>query len=323
MARELVKLEVPVVAGITWMIAIHSNDKVDYEFVVPEKRRRQQKNALGVNVGENDFLSFRDGDAHGSYLLVNFIDFCIIGNKMLHTLENRWPTKIQPSRDAFHKFLSLRYVSSARTLKMLLGEPEECPNGWVRYAWRAYDEKSLDKITKMGMWKGSNSDNQEAWHGTKFECLYKTMVDGNLCEVDEPGRRIKDGIPGIYMMSTKRREKAEWYSRYVCLNDDEIWVRLVWELVTDRHDSVKSGNDQWIGRARSTKLVALRAQTIPTSELESSAEVQLAWDAGLEFQPIHAPMLQKGAGKGKAPVPPSPPTGVTVDHDMGLSGTGS
>ncbi len=127
---------------------------------------------------------------------------------------------------------------------MLLGEPEESPYGWVRYAWKAYDEKSLDKVTKMGMWEGSNSDIQTAWHGTKFECPYKTMVDGNLCEVDEPGRRIKDGKPGIYMMSTKRREKAEWYSRYVCLNDDGIWIRLVWEHVTDRHDSVASGNDQ-------------------------------------------------------------------------------
>ncbi len=70
------------------------------------------------------------------------------------------------------------------------------------------------------------------------------MTDGALSESDSTkGRRIKDGKPGVYMMSNDRKEKAWNCSRFVCLNDDGIWLRVMWQLKTDRHDSVKSGND--------------------------------------------------------------------------------
>ncbi len=77
------------------------------------------------------------------------------------------------------------------------------------------------------------------------------------------------------------RDKALGHSRYVCLNDDGMWLRFVWQGVTDRRDSVKSGNDQWIGRERSTKLKALWVQLAPSSELEMGVKVQMDWDPAL------------------------------------------
>ena len=70
------------------------------------------------------------------------------------------------------------------------------------------------------------------------------------------------------MMNDDRKEKALNYSRFVCLNDDGVRVRAMWQVTTDRHDTVKSGNDQWIGLQRSTRLKALWVQVVATHELE-------------------------------------------------------
>ncbi len=69
------------------------------------------------------------------------------------------------------------------------------------------------------------------------------------------------------MFKDEHREKALYYARYVCLNDDGVWLRVMWQIVSDRNDSVKSGNDQWIGRQRSIRLKALWVQVVRTSEL--------------------------------------------------------
>ena len=73
--------------------------------------------------------------------------------------------------------------------------------------------------------------------------------------------------------------------------------------MTDRHDSVKSGNDQWIGRQISIRLKALWVQVVPTSELVWGDEVQWSWDPALEFQPSIESPETKGKGKGKLPIP--------------------
>ena len=85
------------------------------------------------------------------------------------------------------------------------------------------------------------------------------------------------------MMKEESKEKALYYARRICLNDDGIWVRVLWQVMTDRNDSVKSGNDQWIGREISVKLVALWVQFVPTSELVWGDEVQWSWDLALEL----------------------------------------
>ncbi len=136
------------------------------------------------------------------------------------------------------------------------------------------------------------------------------MAEGKLSESDStPGRRILDGKPGVYMMKDATRDKALGYSRYVCLNDDGIMIRVIWELRTNRHDAVQSGNDQWIGRARSTYLVALWVQPVRISDLAMGEEVQLDWDAYLELR-APAPQLPASGetkGKGKGVQWPKPP----------------
>ncbi len=93
-----------------------------------------------------------------------------------------------------------------------------------------------------------------------METLYKTIVDGQLSEsTSAAGRRILDGKPGVYMMSSQseRKAKAVCYARPVCLNDHGTVYRAMWQLMTDRADAASSGNDQWIAPSRSTRIVAL------------------------------------------------------------------
>ncbi len=120
------------------------------------------------------------------------------------------------------------------------------------------------------------------------------------------------------MMPTPHKEKAWGYSRFICLGNDGNWVRIVWQLRTDRNDSIKSGNEQWIGRERSTYLKALWVQVSKTEELGNSEEVQEMWDPCLEFAPLsQVPETTKGSGK-KYPTPPElPKESADVDMDKG------
>ena len=131
------------------------------------------------------------------------------------------------------------------------------------------------------------------------------MTDGCLSESDmTPGRRILDGKPGVYMMKDDRKEKAFYYARFVCLHGDGHWVRAMWHLQTDRGDAVRSGNDQWIGRQRSTHLVALYVQVVTVEAFDLGQDIQFDWDPALELKPTA--QSTKGCGKGKT-VPSPPP----------------
>ncbi len=182
---------------MTWKKKIHTTAGVDWEYVVPERRLRQQVNQAGEKIGSEDFLSFRDGEAYGSFLTINYIYFVNIGNKALDELSRRWTLKVLPNLEPFTKVLRSRYASEATNLENILGAPESYADGWVQYKWKAFDEASLYKIVPEGMWAGFTSDFQMAWHGTKLECIYKTMVDGCLSEITCLRRRIKDGKPGL------------------------------------------------------------------------------------------------------------------------------
>ncbi len=302
--REVVKLNLPEIDGLKWKVLLYTQAGVDWEYVVPETRIRQAVDSAGANTGWPSFLAFRDGQAHGSYLLINYIYYYNIGIELLKKINAKWPPKeIAPDHVAFTTFLRSRPVPGVGTLENLLHPPQKFADGWNRYGWTAFDEDTLDETTQEGAWSGTKSNWQDAWHGTKLECLYKTMTDGCLSEKTCLGRRIKDGKPGVYMFKDEHREKALYYARRVCLNDDGMWVRFMWEVMTDRNDSVKSGNDQWIGRERSVHLKALWVQFVPTADLEWSDEVQWAWDPALEFQPV-LPTVTKGKGKGNWPIPP-------------------
>ncbi len=127
-----------------------------------------------------------------------------------------------------------------------------------------------------------------------METLYGIMMDGHLDEsrASVPGRRSLDGKPGVYMFSDQLKDKclkdSGHYARWLCLKDDGVFVRVVWQVQTDRTDAKGSGTDQWIGMTRSTKLEALWVQVHNIEQISLSDEVQMSWDDALEFRPRRA-----------------------------------
>ncbi len=98
------------------------------------------------------------------------------------------------------------------------------------------------------------------------------------------------------MMSENKKSKALGYVRPICLQDNGTAYRVLWEVITDRADSVSSGNDQWIAPARSVQLVALWVNAQNYKVLGLGEEIQLVWDDAMEMQPdFHA-----DAGTGSA-----------------------
>jgi hypothetical protein len=128
------------------------------------------------------------------------------------------------------------------------------------------------------------------------------MSDGYLNESTlEPGRRILDGKPGVYLFSEDRKWKCLFYARNICLMDDGVVYRFMWEVKTDRRDSVGSGTDQWISRERSCRLVAFFVNVRSIYEVENSEEIQIAWDEALEIPPKSKASMAKP--KATAPQP--------------------
>ena len=87
------------------------------------------------------------------------------------------------------------------------------------------------------------------------------------------------------MMSDTKKDKAINYARPVCLNDDGVGYRALWQVMTDRTDKRSSGNDQWIAPQRSVKLVALWVRIEKYKDMANGDELQLSWDDAIETPP--------------------------------------
>ncbi len=108
------------------------------------------------------------------------------------------------------------------------------------------------------------------------------------------------------MMSPERKEKALFYARPVCLNDDGVGYRALWEVMTDRHDRRSSKNDQWIAPQRSVKLVALWVRVERYSDMTLGDELQLCWDDAIEIPPDFYAKRKAGKGNVQWNVPARP-----------------
>ena len=196
-----VKLTLPLAEGVVWETSHYTLGDVEYEYVVAQQRLRQTVNDKGENEGEPSTLGYHHDQAHGSYALINFISFENVGINQLKKINAKWPPQdVAPNAEAFLKFLRARKVPNVGTLENLLAPPRRHANGWIEYGWTAFVDKELPAQTKEGLWKDAFANYQIGWHGTKMECLYKTMIDGRLSEHFSVGRRIKDGKTGVYMM---------------------------------------------------------------------------------------------------------------------------
>ena len=94
----------------------------------------------------------------------------------------------------------------------------------------------------------------------------------------------------------------------------------MWEVATDRNDSVSSRNDQCIGKARSTVLKALWVQLSTVDTLADGDEVQWTWDAILEIRPrwpqIKHPDLSKSEAATTAGADTGSGSGTANTTDM-------
>ena len=107
--------------------------------------------------------------------------------------------------------------------------------------------------------------------------------------------------------------KCLFYARSVCLMDDGVVYRFIWEVKTDRRDSVGSSTDQWISRERSCRIVALLVNARSISDVDNSDEFQVAWDEALEIPPNFAAPVAKPKAKALQPeskARPTPPPGA-------------
>ncbi len=111
------------------------------------------------------------------------------------------------------------------------------------------------------------------------------------------------------MMSDPKKSRAIGYARPICLNDNGIAYRALWQVVTDRSDSVSSGNDQWIAPSRSVKLVALWVQAQSYKGFANGEEIQVVWDDAMEMPPDFYADAAKVKGTGSTDASTAPPPG--------------
>ncbi len=271
----------PTAEGVKWDI-----EKTTWgDQVWPTKRRGSIVAGESVAL-ESSFLDFSEQRSCGNHQLVNSILSMTISLVHLKTMAWRWKMCGVPAIAPFVSFLEKRVTEDNRTLLSLFHEPKQYANGWYSFEWVAYKESELSSKTLCPGWERTDSDWTPSWHGTKIETIYKTCVDGCLNDsTNDPGRRILDGRPGVYMMSDTKKDKAINYARPVCLNDDGVGYRALWQVMTDRTDKRSSGNDQWIAPQRSVKLVALWVRVELYNDMVVGDDLQLCCDDAMEIPP--------------------------------------
>ncbi len=68
--REVVKLILPEIPGLTWKVQLFTIQGVDWEYVVPEPRTRQTVDREGKSSGLPSYSALRDGQAYGPSLIL-------------------------------------------------------------------------------------------------------------------------------------------------------------------------------------------------------------------------------------------------------------
>ena len=157
----------------------------------------------------------------GTFDVNGRIDTTMLSMTNLAQLATRWPVVKPALIEPFLSFLRKRKEERGFTLDELFQSPVAYADGWYQFKWKEYRAASLPTMTANPLWPGWKAGWETAWHGTKLETVYKTIVDGRLsASTNSPGRRILDGKPGVYMMSDNTKNKAINYARSVSLQDD-------------------------------------------------------------------------------------------------------
>lgn len=91
----------------------------------------------------------------------------------------------------------------------------------------------------------------------------------------ERGDRFFDNVPGVYVFSDDKKEKAWGYSPGVPLGQIGAWWSLRWEVFVHRTMKiVKQGTGQWIQPEGSVRLAALWVCCRTHENMENVTEIQ-------------------------------------------------
>ncbi len=188
------------------------------------------------------------------------------------------------------EFIKARVNAEAQSLLDGLSPPLRQDEDWFSFSVLGLTAEALQCLEAEG-WK-------RAWHGSKFEALYSTLVDKRLraSQNKSRGERMLTNAPGVYCFQDKCKAKACGYADFMplCRVDDDpqnwdgtFW-RIMWELRVDRKRRVKPPRqtDQWIQDADSVRLVALWICGRTSDQMRSADTVSLqAWDPQNEAYP--------------------------------------
>ena len=121
------------------------------------------------------------------------------------------------------------YAPGGKTLNSLF-EPTVTEdfkeNGWLRLRYKGIEPKEEAFLRAQGCITG--------WHGQPIACLYSTCCIGALTpsvSSEDYSTTVKQGSEGVYCMTDVNTYKAEQYSPFIKLFDDECFYRIKWEIL--------------------------------------------------------------------------------------------
>ncbi|CAE7398620.1 unnamed protein product [Symbiodinium natans] len=177
-----------------------------------------------------------------------------------------------------NSFFETRPGPYGRSLRDLLGEPEQKANGWYKVPWKPFEKFQL----REGDW-------QRGWHGCKLEALYSIVYHGELfpSKDESKGDRILAGCPGVYLHRDSLQHKVENYMRWIPMCGDGLFWAAKWEVFYDSWGSVKRGKrtDQIIQSADSVELKALWLSVQCAATMAEGTPIQALWRPRREANP--------------------------------------
>ena len=98
------------------------------------------------------------------------------------------------------------------------------------------------------------------------------------------------GAPGVYLRSDAKRDKADYYCRFVKLEPEGLFYAVKFEVMVNRQGCVKvpRPTDQWVQRAYGGKLIALWIRCRTSDEMCLGDPFIPFWDPEKQANPcIH------------------------------------
>ena len=198
-------------------------------------------------------------------------------------------------------FLRQRHDRDGIPVLERLEEPEEYQEGW----WRLPLKQDPSLADPPEDWP-------RAWHGSKVEALYSTMIHGlQESRGEERGDRRLRGTDGVYLHKDENWGKVEYYAPFVQVCSDGVFWACRWEVRADRarRARVTGKTDQWIQPADSIRTMALWLCGRVAKDMVQGAPVMALWIPRLEANPFDRERTRRAAAEMRAAEARSEPRG--------------